>query len=84
MELCKPVTDDKAVLAAALLHDVLEDTPLKAAELLHFLRQIQTDQIAAKTLKLVIEHTDIFVKSSYPQFNRRERKAREAKRMLAF
>lgn len=75
MELCKSVTDDEAVLSAALLHDVLEDTPLEAAVLLSFLSQIQTDQIAAKTLKLVIELTDVFVKNNYPQFNGKERKA---------
>lgn len=81
MELCKPVTDDQAVLAAALLHDVLEDTPVKASELMIFLKQLQSEQTAAKTLKLVIELTDVYVKNSYPNLNRRERKAKEAKRM---
>lgn len=81
MELCKPVTDEQTILAAALLHDVLEDTPIKEADLLLFLQQIQTKQAADQTLKLVIELTDVYIASHYPDLNRRERKAREAKRM---
>lgn len=36
---------------------------------------------AEKTTKLVIELTDIYVKSAYPRLNRRERKQKEAQRM---
>lgn len=81
MELCKPIATDITMLAAALLHDVLEDTPVTKAELSIFLTDLTNIQTANKILKLVVELTDIYIKATYPQLNRKERKTREAKRM---
>src|SRR5688500_3177393 len=62
------------MLAAALLHDVLEDTPVTEDELHDFLKTVMSDTDAAETLHLVVEMTDVYVKSAYPRLNRRERK----------
>lgn len=81
MELCKPYTDNVAVLASALLHDVLEDTPVTEDQIRDFLKGLMDDDTVELTLKLVVELTDVYVKSSYPRLNRRQRKAKEAERI---
>jgi guanosine-3',5'-bis(diphosphate) 3'-pyrophosphohydrolase len=81
METCAAYTHDTAVLAAALLHDVLEDTPVTKQQLDEFLRSVMETSKAQKTLALVDELTDRFVKKNYPQWNRRKRKAKEAARL---
>lgn len=81
MELTKAYTTDLPVLAAALLHDVLEDTKVSRAELLEFLNTIMAQLDAERTLNLVVELTDVYVKSAYPEKNRRQRKDLERKRI---
>ena len=81
MELCKPYTTNIAVLASALLHDVLEDTPVTKEEIRVFLQGQLGDRVAVQTLNLVTELTDVYVKSSYPRLNRRQRKAKETERI---
>lgn len=81
MQLCRPYTDNIAVLASALLHDVLEDTPVTADQIRTFLKEFMDDETINETLNLVLELTDVYVKSSYPGLNRRQRKAREADRI---
>ncbi len=81
MEICREYTTDGAVLAAALLHDVLEDTPVGKEELTHFLLTVMGTEEAFRTVGLVEELTDIYVKSKYPALNRQKRKAREAARL---
>lgn len=81
MALCREYTHDSSILAAALLHDVLEDTPVTKKELGAFLKSIMPLQQAVKTLCLVIELTDVFTPNDYPSLNREERKAREAMRI---
>jgi (p)ppGpp synthase/HD superfamily hydrolase len=81
MELCRKYTGDISVLAAALLHDVLEDTPVSREEIKNFLLQRITAAQTARTLHLVEELTDEFVKAKYPALNRRARKAKEVARM---
>lgn len=83
MQLCREQTNDVAVLAAALLHDVLEDTPVRKQELLDFLLGIMPAAQAQRTLQLVVELTDIYTKKDYPEWNRRKRKARETDRLEA-
>lgn len=78
---CKTVSNDASVLASALLHDVLEDTPVTETEIHDFLKPLMGNAAAEKTVKLVIELTDVYVKSNYPRLNRRERKAKELQRM---
>ncbi len=81
METCAQYTDKPTILAAALLHDVLEDTPLTQQEMQAFLQTIMSEEDAAETLKLVIELTDVYVKKDYPKMNRRTRKAKEQLRI---
>lgn len=81
MKACVAYTNDVSVLAAALLHDVLEDTPISEEDLQAFLRDIMDRPAADKTLKLVVELTDVYEKSAFPHLNRRQRKAKELERM---
>lgn len=80
MEICSEYTDDIAVLGAALLHDVLEDTPTTEQETLAFLSEILPEAQARRTLELTVELTDVYTKAAYPQLNRRARKAKEHER----
>ena len=78
--ICLEYVNDEVVAAAALLHDVLEDTPVTKKELLEFLEPLAGGR-ARKILDLVVELTDIYTKANYPQWNRRKRKAKEAERL---
>lgn len=82
METCRNYENSLPVLAAALLHDVLEDTPVTENELANFLTTVMGAAEAKKTLKLVIEMTDVYVKSAYPRLNRRQRKEKELERIV--
>lgn len=81
MELCKTRGSDVTMLAAALLHDVLEDTPVKPDDMRRFLHGIMNQDAAEQTLSLVIELTDVYVRADYPRLNRKQRKAKETERM---
>lgn len=81
MEICNEYTEDKTILAAALLHDVLEDTQVTKEELHTFLKDLMSEQEANKTVRLIVELTDVFIKKDYPQWNRDTRKAKEAARL---
>jgi (p)ppGpp synthase/HD superfamily hydrolase len=81
METCQSYTHDYCMLAAALLHDVLEDTAVTSDALHDFLSGIMDPQDATRTLTLVVELTDIFTRKNYPHLNRRARKAKEADRL---
>jgi (p)ppGpp synthase/HD superfamily hydrolase len=81
MELCAQHSQSKPVLAAALLHDVLEDTKVTSGNLKEFLLSIMDRDEAERSIALVIELTDVFVKSKYPKLNRDTRKRKEAQRI---
>lgn len=81
MKMCSNYTNDTAVLASALLHDVLEDTPVGKEDLEGFLLTVMDRETALRTSRLVVELTDVYIKDDYPQWNRRKRKAMEAERM---
>jgi guanosine-3',5'-bis(diphosphate) 3'-pyrophosphohydrolase len=83
MEMCANYTNDIAVLCAAILHDVLEDTAVGEKELSDFLSTVMEPDESARTLTFVIELTDVFIKQTYPRMNRRNRKEREALRLAA-
>lgn len=81
MERCNAHENDVSILAAALLHDVLEDTPVSEEELGHFLQKTMNAEHARKTLRYVVELTDVYIKPDYPHLNRRQRKAKENERL---
>lgn len=81
METCRRYDDSLPVLAAALLHDVLEDTEVGSTEMLEFLRTIMDEGDAQETLALVTDLTDVYVKADYPQWNRKLRKSKEQERI---
>ena len=81
METCRSVGSGTEILAAALLHDVLEDTEVDEREMLEFLETVFPPEPARKTLDLVIEMTDVYTKEKFPHLNRRARKAKELERI---
>lgn len=81
MKICEMFTEKIEVLAAALLHDVLEDTPVSEKDILSFLETVMTKDQANNTLKLVIELTDVYTKEAYPHLNRKLRKEKETERL---
>ena len=64
---------DEAQVAAAWLHDVVEDTPVP----LSHVRMVFGPDVA----ELVQELTDKFTKHNYPGLNRQQRKAKELERL---
>ncbi len=72
---------DKAMIYAAILHDVLEDTPTTESELLNEMMAIVGPGVAMDVIRLVNELTDVFTHESYPDLNRAGRKEMEAIRM---
>jgi len=66
-------TMDPHIIAAAVLHDVLEDTDTHPAQL----KREFSERVAA----LVLELTDVYTHEAYPGVNRKERKRMEAERM---
>ena len=69
--------------AAALLHDVLEDTHVGHEELMVFLHSVPdvTPAEACEIHSLVVELTDIYTHESFPNRNRKARKLLEAERL---
>src|SRR5688500_15560200 len=83
METCRQYTNDLPTLAAALLHDVLEDTPVGKDALADYLRSIMAEDDANRTVMIVEELTDVYIKAKYPKWNRRKRKDKEAERLAS-
>jgi guanosine-3',5'-bis(diphosphate) 3'-pyrophosphohydrolase len=81
MKLCAEYTNNLPMLAAALLHDVLEDTPVKKEQLHQFLLTLMREPDATQATHLVVELSDVFVKDAYPHWNRRKRKQKERERI---
>jgi (p)ppGpp synthase/HD superfamily hydrolase len=76
-DLVAGVVDDEDVIAAAYLHDVIEDThgSEEAA------RRALLDSFGNRITRLVEELTDVFTKARYPELNGAARKARERARL---
>ena len=66
---------------SAILHDVLEDTPMSENELWMELLTIVDTQMANDVIKLVRELTDVYTTENFPDFNRKARKEMESMRM---
>lgn len=81
MEIVRAYNQDPAVLAAAILHDVLEDTSTKKKEMRVFLYTVMDENTADRTVDIVKELTDQYTKKDYPQWNRKKRKQKEHERL---
>ncbi|HEX7847136.1 MAG TPA: HD domain-containing protein [Chitinophagaceae bacterium] len=81
MQTCRKYSSKLPVLAAALLHDVVEDTEVGSRELEEYLSSVLSKEDVAHTMKLVIELTDVYTKEAYPRLNRKRRKAKESERL---
>lgn len=77
-ELVSAQTSDEEVLAAACLHDVLEDVapfkPEYGPGAIH-------REFGKRVLQLVVELTDVYTKENFPDLNRAKRKKLEAERL---
>jgi (p)ppGpp synthase/HD superfamily hydrolase len=83
METVRDYISDLPVLAAALLHDVLEDTDVTSDEMKAFLLTVMNQQEAESTIDLVEELTDVYIKANYPRLNRKSRRHKEVERLAA-
>src|SRR5687767_10606660 len=81
METVQQYSQSIPVSAAALLHDVLEDTEVTSEELTGFLKSIMQNEESLKTMVLVKDLTHIYTHSAIPQWNRRVRKKKETYRL---
>lgn len=81
LNLCRNHTSDLPVLAAAILHDVLEDTDTTEADIRSFLLTLMPLGAVNKTLQLVKELTDVYTREHYPHWNRSKRRSMEAARL---
>lgn len=81
MEIVREYSQSLPLLAASLLHDVLEDTKVTSGQLKDFLDSVMEPAESDRTLNLVTELTDVFTKANYPKLNRRTRRTREAERL---
>jgi (p)ppGpp synthase/HD superfamily hydrolase len=79
-ELVKQAGGSLEMQAAALLHDVLEDTLVTHDQLRSKLHRLDSTR-AETVLALVVELTDVYTKESFPDLNRKERKELEAQRL---
>jgi guanosine-3',5'-bis(diphosphate) 3'-pyrophosphohydrolase len=80
-EYCRRFSNTLSIAAAALLHDVLEDTLVTASEMGSFLNGIMSDGEAKHTMRLVKDLTDVYTHTAYPHMNRRWRKEKECDRL---
>lgn len=81
MDMVREYNDDVRVCCAALLHDVLEDTPVTHDEMRSELLRVLPGRETEHVMELVVELTDVFVREAYPRMNRRTRKDKEAQRL---
>ncbi|MFP3834597.1 HD domain-containing protein [Chryseobacterium sp. SIMBA_028] len=81
MEICHSYTDKLSILAAAVLHDVIEDTPLSKDDISQFLGSVMNNNDRNLTVQLVVELTDVYTKKDFPTFNRYKRKKLELERL---
>jgi (p)ppGpp synthase/HD superfamily hydrolase len=81
-EIVKTYGGDESMVYAAILHDVLEDTPTTEDELFSYVTEITGDiKLSMDVLRLVKELTDVYTTEDYPDINRKGRKEMEAIRL---
>jgi (p)ppGpp synthase/HD superfamily hydrolase len=81
MNTCREYTGDNTILAAALLHDVLEDTPITKLKMKQFLKSVVNMEDADRILRLVTALTDVYTKEKFPLLNRNRRRLKETHRL---
>ena len=81
MKRCRKYTDDVTVLAAALLHDVIEDTHVTPDILTAFLKTVTDPHTAGKIVNIVVELTDVYTEANFPFLDRQQRRTMEAARL---
>jgi (p)ppGpp synthase/HD superfamily hydrolase len=75
-------TANRTAVAAALLHDVVEDTSVTFDELRLFLSRVFINHAdTAEIMRLVIALTDVYTKDNFIELNRHQRKKEERVRM---
>jgi guanosine-3',5'-bis(diphosphate) 3'-pyrophosphohydrolase len=74
-KMVQEVTHTEAMVCAAYLHDVVEDTPVSHQEI--------EQHFGSEVARLVHELTDEYMTEAYPQLNRRRRKQLEVARQAA-
>ena len=75
-------TNDKTIQAAALCHDLYEDTPCSETEFRAFLEESGFTKDETKRINSLVHNlTDVYIKSNYPHLNRAKRKTLEARRL---
>lgn len=81
--MCKHFGGTEQMVCAALLHDVLEDTPTTLLELNHFLRSIVdvSHVLIYYTQMYVNDLTEKHTHEAYPHYNRTQRKYLESERL---
>lgn len=78
----KGVLQNPILTAAALCHDLFEDTKTEAKTVAIAMEKIgYTKEEIPQIILLIRELTDEYIKKSYPSWNRAKRKAHEAKRL---
>ena len=77
-QIVSSVIDDLEAIAAAHLHDVLEDVAPVNPE---FSEETIRAEFGDRVLNIVKDLTDEYIPENYPKMNRNERKAAEAQRL---
>ena len=77
----KRFTKNDIQTAAALCHDVFEDTTCTESELKNFLKDHYTMEESSQIIQLVWELTDRYTKEDFPNLNRFARKKLDAERL---
>ena len=76
------VTKDKTIQAAALCHDLYEDTDCSETQFVNYLLENGFSKEETKRINsMVFNLTDVYIKDHYPHLNRRKRKTLEARRL---
>lgn len=81
MELCSGYDNRTEVAAAALLHDVLEDTAVSEFQMHAFLNTLLNEDQVKHIMEMVRDLTDVYTKKQYPVLNRSQRKQKELQRI---
>lgn len=78
VKILQTITDDVAILSAGYLHDVLEDVYYKnKAEGFALL----ADTFGSRISNIVVDLTNVFTSTLYPELNRAQRHAKENERL---